>query len=447
MYSPSKNSPATTLRILLVEDSATLRYAMSGYIRDAGHEPVVASSGEAALQMIEHTPFDMIIMDVEMPGLNGFETTRLMREWLGEHWVPIIFVTGKTDDQSVEEGIEVGGDDYLTKPVSPIILKAKIRAMQRIVGMRNQLRAMNDQLEILSQRDSLTYLYNRRTFNELAEQQWALAKRQQKPLSIVMLDIDHFKQFNDTYGHPVGDECLKKVADAVQSSLRRPTDLLARYGGEEFIALLPNTDLDGATLVGENICRAIFELQIPHKSSATATVVTASAGIATCQQTNRSKLSDLIQQADNQLYRAKTLGRNRVSKEETSHDKTLLVAHHDHELLEMISTQLRPLFNIVTAESGEECLELTQSLQPELLLLGMDLSDMAGIKVCEQLRQLDQSHQPDQPQPPKPQAILLMSDSQGDDLVSQARQAGADRVLPTPESAQHVIEYIQPYLS
>ena len=159
------------MQILLVEDSATLRHAMSEYIRAAGHEALVAQSGEEALQMIEHTPFDLIIMDVEMPGLNGFETTRLMREWLGEHWIPIIFVTGKTDDASVEEGIEAGGDDYLSKPVSPIILKAKIRAMQRIVDMRNQLSEMNEALEQLSQRDSLTQLYNRRTFNDIAKQQ------------------------------------------------------------------------------------------------------------------------------------------------------------------------------------------------------------------------------------------------------------------------------------
>ena len=160
--------------------------------------------------------------------------------------------------------------------------------MQRIVDMRNQLRNMNDQLEALSQRDSLTHLYNRQTFNELAEQQWGLAKRQQTPLSIIMLDIDNFKLFNDTYGHPAGDECLKKIATAILTALRRPTDILARYGGEEFIALLPNTDLEGATLVSENICRTIFELQLPHRTSTTAPVVTASVGTASGAQDSRN---------------------------------------------------------------------------------------------------------------------------------------------------------------
>lgn len=432
------NPSSATLRILLVEDSATLRYAMSGYIRDAGHEPVVAPSGEAALQMIEHTPFDMIIMDVEMPGLNGFETTRLMREWLGEHWVPIIFVTGKADDQSVEEGIEAGGDDYLTKPVSAIILKAKIRAMQRIVDMRNQLRDMNDQLEALSQRDSLTHLYNRRTFTELAEQQWGLAKRQQRPLSIIMLDIDHFKLFNDSYGHPAGDECLKQVAKAILTALRRPTDILARYGGEEFIALLPNTDLEGATLVSENICRTIFELQLPHRTSTTAPVVTASIGTASCIPANRSSLSKLIQQADNSLYRAKTQGRNRVSREETNQDKTLLIAHSDPRQLDKISTLLQQQCNIVTAESCDECLELAQNLQPELLLVDINLSETGGLNVCEQLQQ-----SPTQ----KPHALLLMCDEPfSKDLETQALQAGANKLLVFPDTRQEALEYIQPYL-
>ena len=126
------------MKILLVQDSATLRYAMRNYIIEAGHTPLIAQSGEEALQMLETTPVDMIIMDVEMPGLNGFETTRLIREWLGGYWIPIIFVTGRNEDESYREGIEAGGDDYLIKPVSAMIIKPKIRAMERITEMRDQ---------------------------------------------------------------------------------------------------------------------------------------------------------------------------------------------------------------------------------------------------------------------------------------------------------------------
>lgn len=189
------------MKILLVEDSATLRHAMSHFVRTAGHEPVIAKSGEEALQIIEQTAVDLIIMDVEMPGLDGFETTRLIREWLGDHWIPIIFVTGMSEDESLEEGIDAGGDDYLVKPVSQMIISAKIRAMERITDMRNQLATLNRELKVLSQRDGLTHLYNRRTFEELAEKQWKIATRNKAPLAVLLLDIDHFKQYNDYYGH------------------------------------------------------------------------------------------------------------------------------------------------------------------------------------------------------------------------------------------------------
>src|SRR4051812_44824138 len=204
------------MKILLVEDSATLRYAMRNYIIEAGHTPLITQSGEEALQMLETTPVDMIIMDVEMPGLNGFETTRLIREWLGGHWIPIIFVTGRNEDESYREGIEAGGDDYLIKPVRAMIIKAKIRAMERITEMRDQLNQLNAELEALSQLDSLTQIFNRRTFNEMAQQQWLLAARQQTPVSVLMIDVDHFKLYNDHYGHPAGDVCLKKITQAIR---------------------------------------------------------------------------------------------------------------------------------------------------------------------------------------------------------------------------------------
>src|SRR5690606_337231 len=209
------------MKILIVEDSATLRHAMSQYITDAGHTPLITQIGEVPLQLLEDTSVNMIIMDVEMPGLNGFETTRLIREWLGGHWIPIIFVTGLNEDESYREGIEAGGDDYLIKPVSYMIFKAKIRAMERIAEMRDQLNRLNAELESLSKLDGLTQILNRRTFNELAQQQWLAAARKQQPVSVLMIDVDHFKLYNDHYGHPAGDACLKKVTEAIKSCLHR----------------------------------------------------------------------------------------------------------------------------------------------------------------------------------------------------------------------------------
>lgn len=372
------------MKILLVEDSATLRFAMRNYIIDAGHEPLVARSGEEALQLLENTPVDMIIMDVEMPGLNGFETTRLIREWLAGHWIPIIFVTGLNEDENYREGIEAGGDDYLIKPVSFMIIKAKIRAMERIAEMRDQLHQLNSELETLSQLDSLTQIYNRRTFNELAQQQWAQAKRHQQPISALMIDVDHFKLFNDHYGHPAGDACLKKVSQAIRSCLHRSSDILGRYGGEEFIVLLPETDAKGAMRVAQAIGEALEQLQHRHDVSPTSNYVTASIGGATCLRTTGHDLEELIKNADRALYKAKRAGRNRSWVDEVATHKTLLLADSQQELVGHFSGHLQAHFNLLIADSQRECLELAVDLHPDLILLGTGIaSTEAGAELCK----------------------------------------------------------------
>lgn len=374
------------MKVLLVEDSATLRYTLCNYIESAGHETVVAKSGEEALQLVENTEVDLVIMDVEMPGLNGFETTQLLREALGDHWVPIIFVTGKSDDESVVEGIEAGGDDYLTKPISRVILHAKIRAMERIIQMRDQLRTLNEELATLSQRDSLTKLYNRRTFDELATHQWSALNRSRQPVAILMLDIDCFKQYNDHYGHPTGDDCLTRVAAAIQSCVHRPADILARYGGEEFIALLPDTDQQGALTVAQNIRQAVASLKIAHKKSSAANVVTTSIGLATSQFTTGLTLSDVISQADKALYLAKRQGRNQVQTHDIKPHKTVLIVDHDPDCLHLLSEQLRDQCNIVTSDCSKDCLAIVRNLHPDLILLNIHMPDVNGLSVCEALK-------------------------------------------------------------
>ena len=372
------------MKILLVEDSATLRYAMRNYIIDAGHEPLLARSGEEVLQLLENTPVDMIIMDVEMPGLNGFETTRLIREWLAGHWIPIIFVTGLNEDEDYREGIEAGGDDYLIKPVSFMIIKAKIRAMERIAEMRDQLNQLNAELEALSQLDSLTQIYNRRTFNELAQQQWTQAKRHQQSISALMIDVDHFKLFNDHYGHPAGDACLKKVTQAIKSCLHRSTDILGRYGGEEFIVLLPETDAKGAMRVAQSIGEALETLELRHDVSPTSQFVTASIGGATCLRTTGHDLEELIKNADRALYKAKRAGRNRSWVDEVATHKTLLLADNNPDLLSYFSNHLQTHFNLLVADTQRECLELAVDLHPDLILLGTGIANTeAGAELCK----------------------------------------------------------------
>lgn len=373
------------MKILLVEDSATLRYAMRNYILEAGHTPLMASTGEEALQLLENTPVDMIIMDVEMPGLNGFETTRLIREWLAGHWIPIIFVTGRNEDEAYREGIDVGGDDYLIKPVSFMVLKAKIRAMERIADMRDQLNRLNAELEAISQLDSLTHIYNRRTFNELAAQQWGLANRQQYAISALMIDVDHFKLYNDHYGHPAGDTCLKQITQAIKSCLLRPSDLLGRYGGEEFVVLLPNSDTLGALRVAETIQDAIRHIHIKHDASPTDELVTVSVGGATCLRTTGHKLEELIKGADRALYKVKRAGRNRALVDEVACHKTVLIADHNTESVQHVSAMLQPHFNIVSCDSREECLEIALDVHPDLILLGTTMADTEDHTLCRHL--------------------------------------------------------------
>lgn len=373
LWSQSPLDQITAMKILLVEDSATLRHAMAQYVREAGHSPLLARSGEEALQLLESTPVELIIMDVEMPGLNGFETTRLIREWLGDHWIPIIFVTGKSEDESYREGIEAGGDDYLIKPVSSVIIKAKIRAMARIAEMRDQLNQLNAELEALSQVDSLTQALNRRTFNDQAQQHWRLAKRRQTPTSVLMIDVDHFKPYNDHYGHPAGDRCLKAITDSLQNCLHRPADLLGRYGGEEFVVLLPETDRNGTRSVASKALEAVRQLALEHKYSSAGPRVTVSIGGATCNHPLGHDLEELIKCADRALYKAKHAGRDRALVEELAAHRTVLIGASCSDMMQEISATLRDHCNLLTADKEDECLDIAREVLPDLIILDNDM--------------------------------------------------------------------------
>ena len=360
------------MKILLVEDSATLRYAISRYITEAGHEAILAQDGEEAMHIVDETAVDMIIMDVEMPGLDGFETTCLIREMLGDHWVPIIFVTGKSEEGDFKDGIEAGGDDYLIKPVSRVILKAKIKAMERIIEMRNQLNKANRELTELSERDSLTRLYNRRTFETRGQEYWRQANRAREPLSVLLLDIDHFKAYNDCYGHLAGDDCIRKVSDSIAQCANRPGDMVARYGGEEFVVLLTNTPESGARHVAEQIRQTAANLQIEHRESSAAEFVTISIGGATLSNTHVADLNTLLHAADQALYRSKDAGRNRVTvRQFTPQPKLLLFDQHAHTK-PLIEQQLLNHCTLITVDSYTDALRTAQQQNPDIVVLDDD---------------------------------------------------------------------------
>jgi len=310
------------MKILVVDDSRTIRQVVAECLKSMGHNVEYAESGEQCLSFLAEMEVDLILMDVEMPGLNGVETTKAIREIKKADWFPIIFLTSHTDDESFTNGILAGGDAYITKPINFLRLQLTVVAMERIYVMRQKLKqaqlkleSANRQLEHLSFHDQLTGLANRRHYDNNLENQFNLAKRNKSPLSLIICDIDYFKLYNDSYGHQQGDHCLVQVADLIRNSAKRPTDLACRYGGEEFTVILPDTKTAGAREVAENLRQSLFNSNIPHSGSKVAQCVTLSLGVTTYFGQYKSA-EEITKFADHALYKAKESGRNCV---EVSH--------------------------------------------------------------------------------------------------------------------------------
>lgn len=297
------------MNILVVDDNNFIREIVSAMIEESGHSAVVANGHEQALKSLQEKTIDLVLMDVEMPEVDGFQLTEKIRK-LYLNWIPIIFLSSNDTEDYLSRGIDVGGDDYLTKPVKQVILNAKIRAMERIVTMKGELDRANKQLELLSNVDPLTQVLNRRGMEEMLAKAWLTNNRLSGDLSILMIDIDYFKSYNDNYGHLKGDECLANVAQVLRSSLNRATDFVARYGGEEFIIALPFTPLEGARFKAKEILKALENRKLDHEYSTVSPYVSVSIGI-TSSNMGSTTLMDLIEQADQALYLAKDDGRNR----------------------------------------------------------------------------------------------------------------------------------------
>lgn len=306
------------MRVLLADDSATQRTIVRRLLEVTGHEVVCARDGLEVVEMSGNWRPDLAIMDIDMPGLSGLDATRAIRADTAQDWFPIIFVTARTDSAEIARAIEAGGDDYLTKPVDPIVLAAKMRAMERIADMRRRLldttAELNDakvKLEEMAHEDSLTGLGNRRLFDSYLANEMLRSRRNGMPLSLLMMDVDYFKSYNDRLGHPAGDACLREVAQVVKNFARRPGDLVARYGGEEFAVILPETPSLGALRVGERFTETLRARKLGHPRQEGA-IVTVSIGVATTSATRRWEVADLIAEADRALYEAKQSGRDRV---------------------------------------------------------------------------------------------------------------------------------------
>ncbi len=313
------------MKILVVDDSKAIRMLITECVAAMGHDVIDAETGVEALTFIQDHTVDLALMDVEMPGIDGFETIKRIRELKKDDWFPIIFLSSKTDDNAYTQGILADGDAYLNKPIQPLRLQLQITAMERIYAMRMKLHSAhqqllqvqdellraNQELKKLSLYDQLTALANRRHFDEAMSREFNLARRNKKALSLIICDIDFFKPYNDSYGHQSGDSCLSNVALLLSSSVNRPSDLACRYGGEEFTIILSGTDLGGAKLIAEKLRKVIWLGSIAHEASTIADRITLSLGTATYTGQYQS-VDEMIKAADDALYQAKDHGRNRV---------------------------------------------------------------------------------------------------------------------------------------
>jgi len=293
-------------RILIVDDAAT-NIEILNEVLGAEYDSLFAMDGATALRLaIEQEP-DLILLDVVMPGLDGHEVCKRLKAEPRTRGIPVIFISGLSDESDEAKGLEIGAIDYITKPFSPPIVRARVRN-------HLQLKRYQDMLERLSVIDGLTGIANRRRFDEALDLEWLRARRQGTKLSLIIIDVDCFKAFNDNYGHAAGDECLKRVAAVLADSVSRPGDLVARYGGEEFVVIMPETDAAGAIVIAETLRRDVLSLALPHAFSSAGDVVSVSVGGATVVPARHTQgHEELVKLADTRLYEAKHAGRNRVA--------------------------------------------------------------------------------------------------------------------------------------
>jgi diguanylate cyclase (GGDEF)-like protein len=291
-------------RILVVDDAMENIQILHHALREE-HEVLFALDGEQALQIAREQQPDLILLDAVMPGMDGYAVVAALRSSPRLQDIPVIFVTALSQPEDETRALEGGAVDFISKPFNVAVVRARVRSQLTI---KRQADAMRE----LSMTDGLTGVANRRNFNDTVDAEWRRCARAGLPLSVIMIDIDHFKLYNDHYGHQAGDACLQLVSAAMKRCATRPQDMLARYGGEEFILLLPHEGADGTEVVANRIWEEVRKLAIPHAASLSAPHVTISMGLATAQPPlEGNDPSPLIRIADNNLYRAKQTGRNR----------------------------------------------------------------------------------------------------------------------------------------
>ncbi len=292
--------------ILIVDDEKTNIAILAELLRP-DFKVRAATTGEKALEIaFSSNPPDLILLDVLMPGIDGYEVCKRLKSSAHTKSIPIIFITGKVSEEDEIYGFSLGAVEYITKPFRPIVVKVR-------VNTQAELKRHRDYLEGISYLDGLTGIPNRRKLNEYLLFYCDISHREKTPISMIMMDTDHFKLYNDHYGHQEGDTCLIRIAKALIEVPGDKADFAARFGGEEFACILPNKTQEEAVVIAEKLRLAVADLKIPHETSLVEPYVTISLGVASVIPSGDTTCKDLVRAADEALYRSKASGRNRVS--------------------------------------------------------------------------------------------------------------------------------------
>jgi diguanylate cyclase (GGDEF)-like protein len=303
-------------KILVVDDSRTQLEWLVAVLQREGFDVRSAATGKEAILKVRTDPPDLVLLDMILPDMDGLEVLRIIKARPDDQFIPVIILSVKSDLDSKVAGLRIGADDFLAKPFEDLEIVARVNAMLRIKSRQDQLRTTQAKLEEQSVTDGLTGLKNRRFFDDRLGEEFRRAQRYADPVSLIMIDLDHFKQVNDRYGHQTGDTVLREAAALVRQSIR-DTDIGARYGGEEFAVILPKTHLSGALAVAERIWRELGKKV--YRTEATSAPgrppelrVTASIGLAFYPSKDIATSEALVRYADEALYQAKRSGRNTI---------------------------------------------------------------------------------------------------------------------------------------
>ena len=304
----SQPPPAKPL-ILVVDDDRVTREFLGGLLRGNGLDVEIAVHGQQAVDRVAQGGIDLVLLDIVMPGLSGVDTCRLIKTMTKDAFVPIMLVTAKSDLDSRVEGLRIGADDYVCKPFDERELLARVSNMLRLKQMHDDVSVAKARLEKLAVRDELTGLYNYRYLHTRMNEEFKRAERYRDPLACAMLDIDHFKGVNDSFGHATGDRVIAEVASRLRNAVRE-IDVVARYGGEEFLLVLPSTHFTGALIVADRVWRSVGSE--PFEVDGQAHHITVSVGVALYPSRDVKSKDQLIKAADKALYQAKEDGRDRI---------------------------------------------------------------------------------------------------------------------------------------